>query len=151
VMDEQHDRRGDDFEGFHYVRVGQARAREAALCESGLGADARLLLLVLAEVQRNGCCPMGPEVWGPALGVTAQEAAALIASLVSVGFLSEESDAYCLHVHGRAANKGAGRRTWCGKTAATHPRRKARPRRRSYDWLRRTGLPFRPPRTRALG
>jgi hypothetical protein len=116
------------FEGFGYCRVGQARARAAALCASTLSADARLLLLVLSEVQANGCCPMGQEVWLPALGVTADEAVALIKGLTDVGVLAEDSDVHCLHVHGRAIDKGNVRgRRLCGKAAATSSRRKARP------------------------
>jgi hypothetical protein len=141
-----------DSAGYHYVRVGQARARAAALCASELDAGTRLLLLLLAEVQRNGCCPMGPEVWGPALGVTADEAAFLLQQFILVGLLNEESDLFCLHVHGRAVDKGAGRRLHCGKSAAAGPRRKARPKARKYPDLVRTGAPFRAPgQTRSGG
>jgi hypothetical protein len=145
TVEAQPDRRGNDFEGFAYTRVSQPRARAAALCSSALDVQARFLLLVLAEVQRNGCCPMGPEVWGPALGISTGEAESLVKHFTEVGVLTEESDLYCLHVHGRAVNKGAGRRLLCGKAAAGSPRRKARPRARAYPPLVMTGEPFRPP------
>jgi hypothetical protein len=142
--------RPDAFEGLHYVRVGQARARAAALCTSALDVQARFLLLVLAEVQRNGCCPMGPDVWEPALGVTLTEAELLVRDFTAVGFLTADSDLYCLHVHGRAVNKGAGRRRLCGQEAAgANKRRRARPKARAYPSLVRTGTAFRPPGTRA--
>jgi hypothetical protein len=138
-----------DFEGLHYVRVGQARAREAALCMSPLPPSTRLLLLILAEVQINGCCPMGPEVWQPALGLAEAEAADEIAALVAVGFLSGDSDLHCLHVHGRAANKRAGRRRSCGKDAQVgRSDKKARPRRKGYAPLIQSGRAFKPPCTR---
>jgi hypothetical protein len=140
-------RRPPQFEGFHYVRVGQARARAAALCASRLDAQARFLLLVLAEVQRNGCIPMGPDAWEPALGVNLPTAELLVEQFTEVGLLGEDSDLWCLHVHGRMVDKGAGRRSHCGKEAAGHARRKARPRHRGYLALTRTGLPFRPPGT----
>lgn len=140
--------RPDAFEGLHYVRVGQARARAAALCTSALDVQARFLLLVLAEVQKNGCCPMGPDVWGPALGVSTAEAEFLAKDFTAVGFLTEDSDLYCLHVHGRAANKGAGRRRFCGQEAAAAiTRRRARPKARAYPSLVMTTAPFRPPGT----
>jgi hypothetical protein len=142
---ENGDRRRDEFEGLHYVRVGQARAREAALCRSSLDVQVRFLLLVLAETQINGCCPMGPDVWGPALGVTTREAEFLVEDFTAVGLLTQDSDLYCLHVHGRAVNKGAGRRRFCGKAASGNARRKARPRARGFAYLAMTGLPFRPP------
>lgn len=142
------DRRRDDFEGLHYVRVGQARARAAALCTSSLDVQTRFLLLVLAEVQVNGCCPMGPEAWQQALNVTSAEAEFLVKDFTAVGLLTEDSDLYCLHVHGRAVNKGAGRRRFCGKEASGSARRKARPRAKGYPALHMTGRPFRPPATR---
>lgn len=150
-MPEARGRGNCDFEGLHYVRVGQARAREAALCESPLPVAARLLLLVMSEAQVNGCCPMGPETWGDALGVDHDEAREMIAAFAAVGFLTNDSDLHCLHVHGRAIDKGAGRKKRCGKEAAVgRSDKRARPRRHGYDLLVRTGAPFRPPCTRPV-
>ncbi len=136
-----------DFEGMHYSRVGQARARQAAICSSDLDAQCRLLLLILAETQKNGCCPIGPETWEPSLGVGHEEAELLIKQFTAVGLLTEDSDLYCLHVHGRAVNKGAGgRQTYCGKQASTGRRdRVTRPRSKGFQPLVRTGRPFCPP------
>lgn len=134
-------------EGFGYCRVAQSRARASALCSSGLPASTRLLLLILAEVQRTGCCPMGPETWEPALGVTASEAELLIEELMDVGVLTGDSDLYCLHVHGRSVDKGGTRgRRGCGQAArASKRKRVARPKARGYPVLARTVKPFVPP------
>ena len=138
-------RYNDAFEGFFYVNVGQARAREAV---SDLSVDLRLYLLIEAELQRNGCVPIGPEGWTD-LGVANADAEALIRSYQAVGILTNDSDIWCLHVNGRHAQRNTRKgRTRCGQAASVRANRKARPRRLGYSDLRRTERPFRPPGTR---
>ena len=146
---------GSPFEGYGYVRVSQVRARESALCTSSLSTDARLLLLIHAETQRNGCCPMGPEAWVQGLGMDPEMAASMIGTLQEVGVLTVDSDVYCLHVHGRAINRGGARgRKWCGHQARPggtkigRPK-SARPRQKRYHLLKMTGRPFQAPGVRA--